>query len=261
MTVENPGAEGLGEVSLATGGHTESRNVLLKAGETAKVTFTDLSIAKDGSQRAQAGSLTKDFTVLPKPAGHAVSAPYLSINNAEGRMEQLDGAGFYITAAGDIAQCCLYRADTYGAAYRKAILSRNGSVVTRVENPDLHAAWAGEIGIMVRNDISKPGEPGGYVVLTASPSSGYYMQWDSSATGRVDKHSEMDGYTYWPGWMKLDRKGNTFIGYYSKNGSDWVKVGEAEVGGANDMQDAGVFTHLSSARFTDFKVENGTPLK
>jgi hypothetical protein len=114
---------------------------------------------------------------------------------------------------------------------------------------------------MVRNDISKPGEPGGYVVLTASPSSGYYMQWDSSATGRVDKHSEMDGYTYWPGWMKLDRKGNTFIGYYSKKGSDWVKVGEAEVGGANDMQDAGVFTHLSSARFTDFKVENGTPLK
>ena len=50
--------------------------------------------------------------MLPKPAGHAVSAPYLSINNAEGRMEQLDGAGFYITAAGDIAQCCLYRADT-----------------------------------------------------------------------------------------------------------------------------------------------------
>lgn len=69
VKVNNPGAKALGEVSLAIGNNTESRKVLLKAGETAEVAFADISVEKEGPQRAQAGSYMKDFTVTPNRSG------------------------------------------------------------------------------------------------------------------------------------------------------------------------------------------------
>lgn len=254
VTVQNDGPEGLGEFSLQVGKETQVRSVWLKAGERAQVRFANMISTEAGEQQAQAGEFSRKFTVLPKPIGHPVRGPYLAYQNTEAQVQQLDEDGFYIRAAGDPAQCCLYRADTYGVVYLKEALPLNGSVVTRLENADQHSWWAGEMGIMVRNDISKAGQSTGYLVFTASPSSGYFLQWDSKGDDRVDKHTEMDGYTYWPHWLKLQRRGNRFTGYYSADGSNWIKVGEVELPEANEHLDAGIFTHLSSARFEGFKV-------
>jgi hypothetical protein len=109
---------------------------------------------------------------------------------------------------------------------------------------------------MVRNDMAKAGQSAGYLILGASPTSGYTMEWDSNGDGRIDKHTELDGYTYWPHWLKLERRGNSFTGYYSTDGVNWIKVGEAEVPGGNEHLDAGLFAHLSSARFEGFKVSS-----
>ena len=80
------------------------------------------------------------------------------------------------------------------------------------------------------------------------------MEWDSNGNGRVGKHTEMDGYTYWPHWLKLEWRGNRFTGYYSADATNSSKVGEAELTGANAHPDAGILTHLCSARFGDFTV-------
>ncbi len=259
-TVQNSGLEGLGDVQLQLGGETLTRRVWLSAGETAKAPFADLVVNKVGQQQAQAGQYTKNFTVYPKPSGHPVGAPFVAFDNADGQVQELDGGGFYVKAAADPGQC-LWRADTYAAAYLKGALERSGFVVTRLQNPDGHAGWFGQVGIMVRNDISQPGKSGGYLVLEASPASGYYMEWATNGLGRVNKHTEMAGYTYWPSRLKLERQGNTYTGYYSKDGATWVKVGEVALPGADGHQDAGVFAHMSTARFTDFKVENQTAQK
>jgi hypothetical protein len=231
------------------------KSIWLKAGETANVRFAN-TVKEAGEQQAQAGGFTKKFTVLPKPAGRPVSAPYLTFQNTTAEVQQFDGGGFYIRDSGDDPSvCCIDRADTYAAIYQKGVLPLNGTVVTRLENADLRSSWAGLTGIMVRNDISKAGQSGGYVVLGASPASGYIMLWDSNGDGRMDNQTELDGYTYWPGWLKMERRGSHFTGYYSKDGSNWTKVGEVEIPSANERLDAGLFARLSSARFDGFNIE------
>jgi alpha-galactosidase len=102
--------------------------------------------------------------------------------------------------------------------------------------------------------ISKPGQSAGYLVLGASPANGFSLEWDSDGDGRIDKRTELDGYTDWPCWLKLQRQGVRFTGYSSKDGKNWTKIGEADVPGSDGPLDVGVFAHRSSARFMDFQV-------
>jgi hypothetical protein len=133
-------------------------------------------------------------------------------------------------------------------------LGVNDSVTVKLENADGRSNWVGRAGIMVRKDISKPGQSAGYLVLGASPSNGFALEWDSNGDGSIDKRTVLDGYTNWPCWLKLQRQGSKFIGYSSKDGGNWSKIGEADVPGADGALDVGVFAHRDSARFMDFKV-------
>jgi alpha-galactosidase len=144
--------------------------------------------------------------------------------------------------------------DQYGSAYLPQALGATDSAIVKLENSDFRANWVGRAGIMVRKDISKPGQSPGYLVLGASPSNGFSLEWDSDGDGRIDKRTELDGYTNWPCWLKLQRQGGKFIGYSSKDGTTWTKIGEADVAGADGPLDVGLFAHRSSARFMDFKV-------
>jgi hypothetical protein len=257
VAVENTGAEGLGEITLKAGDASLVKSVWLKAGEKANVSF--LATPKQaGQQQAQAGDFSKSFTVRPKPAGRPVSAPYSAFTNDKGTIEQLDNGGFYIHDTSDVSTCCFDKADTYSAAYQKAVLPANGTIVARMENADLRGAWAGSNGIMVRNDISQAGQAAGYVVVQCSPASGYYMEWDANGDGHMDGHTEMDGITWWPGWVKLERHSSHFTGYYSKDGSNWTKIGEVDMPSASERMDAGLFSRLSSARFDPMKIEAST---
>ncbi len=254
VSVENTGREGLGEVTLNSGGAHLVRSVWLKEGETADVRFAN-TIKQPGQKQAQAGDFTQTFTVVPKPVGHAVRTPYFAFTNDKGKVEQLEGGSFYIQDNSAIDTCCFDKADTYSTAYQKGALPLNGTVVTRLENPDLHGMWAGSSGIMVRNDITRAGQAAGYIVLECSPASGYYMEWDANGDGHMDGHTEMDGITYWPGWLKMERRGSRFTGYYSKEGTNWTKVGEVEIPSAAEHLDVGLFSRLSSARFDGLKIK------
>jgi len=250
-TVQNTGHEGLADVELQVGNEVMRRSAWLTTNETARVSFSNLLSKNSGDITLQAGGLTRKITLQPKPASAAVSAPYRSFQNLEGRVQQVDG-GFYISENGDYA--VLDHGDQYGAAYLPHSLANNDTVFVKLENADLRSNWVGRSGIMVRQDISQPGHSPGYVVLGASPANGVSLEWDSDGDGRIDKRTELDGYTNWPCWLKLQREGRKFAGYSSKDGNTWSKIGEAEVPGADGPLDAGVFAHRSSARFRDLKI-------
>ena len=209
VTVENTGGEGLAEAPLRIGKETLVRQVWLKDGETAQIRFPNTRCQEPGEWDLAAGDLTRKLTVVPKPAGHAVGAPYRTFQNTEAQLQQLDN-GFYIRAAGDAA--VLDRADQYGAIYLGDALPPEGFVIVRLENPDGRASWGGRAGIMVRNDIAKAGQSGGYLILGSSPSNGSSLEWDSDGDGKIDKYTVLDGYTLWPHWLKLERRGGKFTG-------------------------------------------------
>ena len=71
----------------------------------------------------------------------------------------------------------------------------------------------------------------------------------------LDEHTNFDGYTVWPQWLKLERDGDRVTGYSSLDGRQWTKVGEARVSGANETLDAGMFAYRDSARFSEFAIQ------
>ncbi len=250
-TIQNTGHEGLAEVDLRVGNEEIKRVAWLGANETARVGFTNLQSTRSGNIPLRLGDVTKEVVVTPKPAGSPVTAPYVGFQNLAGQVQQVEG-GFYIRENGDYA--VLDHGDQYGSAYLPHGLGDSDSAIVKLENPDRRTNWVGRAGIMVRQDISKPGESPGYLVFGASPANGYSLEWDSNGDGRIDKRTVLDGYTNWPCWLKLERQGSKFTGYSSKDGANWSKIGEAEVPGASGPLDVGVFAHRSSARFMDFKV-------
>jgi hypothetical protein len=190
-----------------------------------------------------------------KPAkieGRPVTAPFLAFQNTASELLQLE-SGFYIRAAGD--NTVMQYGDQYGAIYQAHALPLNGTVVVKVENPDLRTHWPGRAGIMVRNDISKPGEAAGYLILSSSPAAGTYLEWDADGDGRLDKHTEFEGNTIWPHWLKLERQGQLFTGYVSADGKAWVKIGHTLLPSAQGILDAGMFCYRSSARFEGFRIQ------
>jgi hypothetical protein len=250
-TVQNAGPEGLGELELRLGNEAVKRSVWLGANETTRVRFLNLRSRDSGEIPMRLGELAKNVSVRPKPTGQPVSAPYRSFQNLQGQVQQIE-RGFYIRAAGDYA--VLDHGDQYGAAYLSQGMGETNSAIVKLENADSTSSWVGRVGIIVRKDISKPGQSPGYLVLGASPSNGSALEWDSDGDGRIDKRTVLDGYTDWPCWLKLQRQGTRFTGFSSRDGSNWSKIGEAEVPGADGPLDVGVFAHRSSARFLDFKV-------
>jgi len=249
--VQNSGPAGLADIDLSLGEEVIKRSAWLGANETARVGFANLKSKESGDIQLRLGDVSKTVILQPKPVGRPVSAPYLSFQNLQGQVEQVDG-GFYIREAGDFA--VLDHGDQYGSAYLPQALGTADSTIVKLENADYRSNWVGRAGIMVRKNIAKPGQSPGYLVMGASPANGFSMEWDSDGDGRIDKRTELDGYTNWPCWLKLQRQGGKFLGYSSKDGANWVKIGEAEVAGADGPLDVGLFAHRSSARFTDFKV-------
>jgi hypothetical protein len=250
-TVQNTGPAGLADIDLRLGDEVVRRSAWLGANETGRVSFANVQSKEAGDIKLRLGDVEKTVTLRPKPPGRPVSAPYLSFQNLQGQVEQVDG-GFYIRAAGDFA--VLDHGDQYGSAYLPQALGATDSVVVKLENADFRSNWVGRTGIMVRKEIAKPGQSPGYLVLAASPANGFSLEWDSDGDGRIDKRTELDGYTNWPSWLKLQRQGGKFTGYSSKDGVNWTKIGEADVAGADGPLDVGLFAHRSSARFLEFQV-------
>lgn len=253
LAVEVPavGQAGLAEISLTLGRDTITRSAYLEPARAARIRFVNLVAPEAGELPLRAGDYAGRLEVQPRPAGRPVSPPFKAFANTRATLEQFE-EGFYLRASGDAA--ILDRADQYGAVYLEDALPPDGEVVVRIENPDFATHWSGRMGIIVRNDIARPGESAGYLILASSPANGSALEWDADGDGHIDGRTELDGYTLWPHWLRLERRGERFTGYTSADGRQWTKVGEAPVVKADERLDAGVFVHLRSARFTALKI-------
>jgi hypothetical protein len=258
IAVQNLGAEGLAPVPLQLGRETVPRSVWLEAGEKADLAFVNLECPESDEVEVQAGKLAKQLRIVPRAAGRTVSPPYQTFEEGPAVLKEIDKNTFYIRAGGGDPGVQNYTAmqygDQYGAIYLRQGLPSAGTVVVKLDNPDLRTGWVGLTGIMVRNDITKPGQPGGYAVLGSSPAEGSYLEWAGEGSGLLNEHTKIEGYTVWPHWLKLERRGSEFTGYSSADGVHWTKIGATDVPGAKGVLDVGMFAFRSSAQFENFTV-------
>jgi hypothetical protein len=105
-------------------------------------------------------------------------------------------------------------ADSFNFIYKP--LSGDGEIVARavsINNPDY---WT-KAGIMIRQDTT-PGAPNAFMVETGPGHDEPVFQWRTNAnngTSDSDNHPGGDVGNGAPIWLKLDRIGNTFYGYWA----------------------------------------------
>jgi hypothetical protein len=106
-------------------------------------------------------------------------------------------------------------------AFRYVCVPATGdcSIVARVAAQQATDPCA-KAGVMMRADL-RVNAPNAAVVVT--PRTGALFQWRSLAGDDTRFTIAPDVRT--PCWLKLQRRGNTFAGYYSTNGSAWTQIG------------------------------------
>jgi regulation of enolase protein 1 (concanavalin A-like superfamily) len=118
--------------------------------------------------------------------------------------------------------------DIWGTAdgfhYAHTTLSGDGSIVARVANMSNTDVWA-KAGVMIRETLTA-GSRHAFMLLT--PSNGAYFQSRATPDGGSTTNGGTAGITA-PYWVKLVRSGNTFSGYHSSNGVDWILQGSATI--------------------------------
>ena len=263
VTVQNTGGDGFTEVKLRFGQQNLAKSVWLKAKERRQVLFADLKAAQPGEYRIEAGKFQKTVNAEAVAPQQPVSAPYVTFSNVNGEMFRRGDTINVLAPQGEYYLNQFLGKDSYASVYLKAALHQDAAITVRVDkpNPDMQRS-NGMVGIMVKNDISKAGQSAGYATVESSIqwgvdrewSNGYAMEWDADGDGRTDHHTPFDGYTQWPHWLKLERHGAKYTGFYSLDGEKWTRITEVEAPGGSEAEDVGVFATEAGGRFQDLKV-------
>ena len=91
--------------------------------------------------------------------------------------------------------------------------------VTSVQNSD---TWA-KAGVMIRESTAANAAN---AAIFLTPGQGISFQWRAS-TGAGTVNAQQPGLAA-PYWLKLTRTGNSFAGYYSTDGANWIQLGTAQ---------------------------------
>jgi regulation of enolase protein 1 (concanavalin A-like superfamily) len=146
--------------------------------------------------------------------------------------------------------------------FASTMLYSDGALTTQVtglQNSDPGSGWS-KAGLMFRND-STAGSVNVCIVATAGQ--GISFQWRSAAGGQCS-FSDVPGLTA-PVWLRLVRAGQTFTGYYSTNGANWVQVSSSQISlNSTVMAGLAVTAHnnsaLNTATFTNLSLTAVTNL-
>jgi hypothetical protein len=130
--------------------------------------------------------------------------------------------------------------DQYGALFRDDAGGPTTVATTKLVSQDPTHPSA-RAGLVMRNDVTRPGAAPGYVLLVAKPENGFLLLWDGDGNGYVESVARAEtGVTPYPAWLRLERSGTAFTGSYSLDGTTWTRVGAATVPTAAATQDVGV---------------------
>ncbi len=136
-------------------------------------------------------------------------------------------AAFLETADGTITMSA-WGSDIYGTAdqcrFAYKSLSGDGTIVARVESIDNSDPWA-KGGVMIRETL----EPGSrFAIVCATPSNGVRFQarlmTGGGATSDTAVATPEQIALQTPIWVKLERSGNSFSGFYSTDGVNWTAM-------------------------------------
>lgn len=147
-------------------------------------------------------------------------------------------------------------ADEFRFGYKN--LSGNGSIVVCVESVTNTHEWA-KAGVMIRETLD-PGSAFAAVYLTPGNGCRYQgrLETDAAAVSDTDVATDEQIAIAAPCWVKLERSGDVFNGYYSADGEDWTAMSwnpqtiamsaDVYIGLAVTSHSAGA---LASAEFSD----------
>lgn len=185
-----------------------------------------------------------------------VGAPYSTFASTDASFYQHDDQ-FAIVSAGVDTWMTI---DQYGSIYLPQSVGPTSSATTEVtfqQGADPKA----RAGLVMRNDITAAGSSPGYVFVGVTPGNNIVMNWDSNGNGFLDSAISV-GTTVYPIWLRIDRSGTSYTGYWSTDGTTWNTIATVTAKGATTTQDVGLLASAHSSTGTtraDFTGLNVTP--
>jgi Alpha-galactosidase len=182
--------------------------------------------------------------VVTNPPVQTPYQTFSSATDAPATFGQL-GQQFGISGAGTD----LYSsADAYSSIYLKGAVGTTSTIDTEVVSQQSLTGY-GKAGIIVRNDITGSGTTPEGVILFVSPTGGIQLEWTNNGGTYINSVTPANNtivYTM-PVWLKLEKSGTSYTGYYSLDGKGWYIVGHANLSAQTDTQDAGIFVTSHSS--------------
>lgn len=174
------------------------------------------------------------------PVGSGLSTTATSV---AGSYLAQSGSRFALSAAGsDVWSGGGQRDDQFAAIYRRGAITDGVTVSARVDSVNDSHAYA-KTGVMIRNDMTRPGSSPGYALVAVTPRNAVLFEWDADGDGYVDTEARAEVDTYRPVWVRLVRSGGRISAAWSHDGVNHVPVGGAVTPpGAAAAQDGGVFS-------------------
>jgi regulation of enolase protein 1 (concanavalin A-like superfamily) len=154
-------------------------------------------------------------------------------------------------------------ADIWGTAdafhFVRQPLTGDGAIVARVANIQNVNVWT-KAGVMIRETLAA-GSRHAFMLATPGGTKGLGFQ-RRVTPGGISTHTGASGTA--PVWVKLERVGTTFSGYYSADGATWIRLGTetiqmaatVHIGLALTSHDN---TQLATATFDNVSVTAGPP--
>ncbi|HOI50142.1 MAG TPA: DUF1349 domain-containing protein, partial [Prolixibacteraceae bacterium] len=192
--------------------------------------------------------------------------PVLEYSSAKAKPYQIEADvkanRFKITAGGSDF---FHAEDSYAAAYVKGIKGDFVATVKINRFGDRTHEWF-RSGLFVRNDIAQsfdvqPGSKGSVLVFGTPGRAG--IEYDEFANGCMHKASStnLPENTQMPIYLKMVRHGNSFSGYISLDGKNWIiERHTTDIPGIAESVDLGLAAGGPDKRqywveFTDWKIE------
>ncbi|WP_380166687.1 ThuA domain-containing protein [Jannaschia sp. R86511] len=181
--------------------------------------------------------------------------------NAAATFERPDADSWVIDSAGANMWNTV---DEYGAAFQPGgAAGEQWTATARVDSISGGNNNA-KAGLIVRNDVTQPGQSAGYAALGVRPNNGVEWLRDSDGNGTLNA-STAGGTSGTPNWVRIVRDGSSYQASSSRDGVTFTPIGgPVELPNAAAVQDIGLFVtaHGSSrmqVEFSDFTFVEGGP--
>lgn len=244
-----PTGAGGGSVSVIVDMHPGMNSVDF-AGTDPALPYGDASVPDVRTVRVS--DVGPQIQLPPAP----VQSPYLTTVSAPFGWEGQPGPDSFTIAANGTDIWQYSNADQYAAIYLRGAAGDGTTATVKVDSLTDTNEWS-RAGLVFRNDLTKAGQSAGYVVLAVTPSHGVSMMWDADGNGYLDTCCGASGSDTAPVWLKLERQGTAFTGWYSTDGTSWNVVGSVNLPSAATSQDVGMLVNghaseVAVGTFSDF---------